>query len=984
MNEQQIRAMLKWLELDSVSQALRKNAFDFEQDDPQRQDHLRSAENAEQAMRQLRADHGFTPAEAKKALQNGLLIIDEQPVSQIQDFRTPQRDPDPEDLSDWARGSPQPQSRKGRQQDRELYNLNPLEQWDANLPKYQDIKPSKQVRFKNQAPGFLSNAGSAIGSTLSRIADVGSRGANAVFSSLGDVSQRAGELGVEKAGAAVVGKLGGRYPWLKELLGEGSNKSQKALGMAFANALSKRKGFIPTNLKRGQGDLRDLDERIGALLEPENPEEEDKTALPNLALKQYLRDRFTIDPEGNMVYLPPESFANFIGRNKEENKQQYLPEGEFTEEEINTRHANNPMEARYMAQLSPDAIKYKEDYRNKIIKELDNKHWADNRFTGVSKEYNDLFEGGVINPLIGQMREEFLDPHKGVLNEVANKMIKTGNYGSSVHGRLAQDAARNFQKDMMQKIGALRGQAYQQSAQLHASDRDAAFRQTVARQNLLDQELNQDQRQEMIYEGIANKLQHERQQQLGHAWARKREAEERPMQELAQMQRIREGQPYQPIPDAQAVLPEQHVGFHGGFRRGGRVMSPKVLARQLMAKGRHGDTMLAHINPVEAAFLKAMGGSGSINPNTGIPEYFNFNDLIDMGKKGLSISSMLGGGGGNITEKLNALPFNLGNVGLGSGLDGLPTLQSTPDSEVGAVNIAAPRGGGFWEGVGGFLKDNAVPMIGLGASIYDANERRKQERAIQRQENDRFEYEKRVAELIRAGIEKSKAQKIAKEQMLKAKRQAHRAKILGGEYDAAPQLSEDGTKYLGGEKAHSQGVRMSFGPSHRGLSRGGPVHRFANGGYVKGSDSGVKDNIPVQIPEGSYVLDALTVSLLGDGNSSAGVKEFDRLKQHLRTKENSYYDGGMYNKSALDRHMVKHAKAGGEISRVRGKGDVHAVVSGGEIIIPPEEVVLFSHDGSLNDGARRLDKFRSKIRKQKGVPSKQTLLPKTKALKSYL
>ena len=31
--------------------------------------------------------------------------------------------------------------------------------------------------------------------------------------------------------------------------------------------------------------------------------------------------------------------------------------------------------------------------------------------------------------------------------------------------------------------------------------------------------------------------------------------------------------------------------------------------------------MLAHINPQEAALLKALGGAGTINPNTGLPEY---------------------------------------------------------------------------------------------------------------------------------------------------------------------------------------------------------------------------------------------------------------------------------------------------------------------------------------------------------------------------
>ena len=42
----------------------------------------------------------------------------------------------------------------------------------------------------------------------------------------------------------------------------------------------------------------------------------------------------------------------------------------------------------------------------------------------------------------------------------------------------------------------------------------------------------------------------------------------------------------------------------------------------LASKGRYGDTMLAHINPEEAALLKARGGAGTINPQTGLPEFY--------------------------------------------------------------------------------------------------------------------------------------------------------------------------------------------------------------------------------------------------------------------------------------------------------------------------------------------------------------------------
>lgn len=46
------------------------------------------------------------------------------------------------------------------------------------------------------------------------------------------------------------------------------------------------------------------------------------------------------------------------------------------------------------------------------------------------------------------------------------------------------------------------------------------------------------------------------------------------------------------------------------------------MAKYLASKGRNGDSILAHITPSEARLLKSMGGSGTINPQTGLPEFF--------------------------------------------------------------------------------------------------------------------------------------------------------------------------------------------------------------------------------------------------------------------------------------------------------------------------------------------------------------------------
>jgi len=45
------------------------------------------------------------------------------------------------------------------------------------------------------------------------------------------------------------------------------------------------------------------------------------------------------------------------------------------------------------------------------------------------------------------------------------------------------------------------------------------------------------------------------------------------------------------------------------------------LSQLIRKKGRGNDTVLAHITPKEAALLKRRGGSGTINPDTGLPEY---------------------------------------------------------------------------------------------------------------------------------------------------------------------------------------------------------------------------------------------------------------------------------------------------------------------------------------------------------------------------
>jgi hypothetical protein len=63
-----------------------------------------------------------------------------------------------------------------------------------------------------------------------------------------------------------------------------------------------------------------------------------------------------------------------------------------------------------------------------------------------------------------------------------------------------------------------------------------------------------------------------------------------------------------------------------GFARGGIAEAARLVA----GSGRNGDTMLAHITPREAKLLRKHGGSGTINPVTGLREYGLFSFLRDI------------------------------------------------------------------------------------------------------------------------------------------------------------------------------------------------------------------------------------------------------------------------------------------------------------------------------------------------------------------
>jgi len=150
-------------------------------------------------------------------------------------------------------------------------------------------------------------------------------------------------------------------------------------------------------------------------------------------------------------------------------------------------------------------------------------------------------------------------------------------------------------------------------------------------------------------------------------------------------------------------------------------------AKHLQAQGRNGDTILAHINPQEAMMLKAMGGSGTINPHTGLPEFgwnpfkavSNFAKAVVNVAKDI-VSSPIGQIVGTI-----ALATVLGPAGLGlsmpmaAGLAGAGTsLLAGGDLKSALVSGALGYFGGGG-GIGGFNPSQAIQgLLPAGSSAF--------------------------------------------------------------------------------------------------------------------------------------------------------------------------------------------------------------------------------------------------------------------------
>ena len=139
------------------------------------------------------------------------------------------------------------------------------------------------------------------------------------------------------------------------------------------------------------------------------------------------------------------------------------------------------------------------------------------------------------------------------------------------------------------------------------------------------------------------------------------------------------------------------------------------VGQYLASKGRGGDRILAHITPEEAAMLKRRGGSGTINPATGLPEFKG-------GVLGGIVDAVSGVVKGIVNVAKDVLKSPVGRI---LGTIALATVLGPAGVGLSMGTAAGVAGAGTSLLAGGSMKDalisGAMGYIGGGGTIMGAS-----------------------------------------------------------------------------------------------------------------------------------------------------------------------------------------------------------------------------------------------------------------------
>lgn len=358
------------------------------------------------------------------------------------------------------------------------------------------------------------------------------------------------------------------------------------------------------------------------------------------------------------------------------------------------------------------------------------------------------------------------------------------------------------------------------------------------------------------------------------------------------------------------------------FKRGGLVSA----AKKVRGAGRYGDDMIIHINKEEFEELRANWGEPTINPETGMPEFF-IKKLIKKiagpvaglaanyflpgmgsaiaGATGLSSaagqalgSAVIGGGVGALANgKSGALtgalvggasPFVFGTGstpgmltgGLGSLLGGASGVAPAAAASAAPVaSAAAPAVAGATAAApaaGGLFSKQSLPYLSALATMLSSGQK---DKASARAAAYNAEQEARFNAPLPV--------------MVNPRTQVA---YVDRDYTQAGNTDYFTNNALPVVALADGGLTPSVGAG------GGSSHE----GHVAGAGSGRSDSISARLSDGEFVIDAETVALLGDGSTKAGAAKLDQLRAAVRKHKGGALAKGKISPDA--KHPLQYMK----------------------------------------------------------------------------
>ena len=470
-----------------------------------------------------------------------------------------------------------------------------------------------------------------------------------------------------------------------------------------------------------------------------------------------------------------------------------------------------------------------------------------------------------------------------------------------------------------------------------------------------------------------------------------------------------------------------------GYARGGLA----VAARRLADAGRGGDTQLAHINRREAEMLRRAGGSGVINPETGLPEYgikwksilgailpiaLNFivpgfgaaigaalgatgtmasaigsaviggatGALTGGGLKGALTGAALGGIGGGFGQMAGGAL----SEGLGLGLSN--TVQGVLGGGLLGAGVGAISGGGkgalmgaLTGGIGSGL--NAYMSGGSGDGNVAAESGMPGVSGEAASSSGGEDYATRVA----AGqIDPGQATSFQKTSPLTSVAQSTAAATGSPSKSVLDYLRSGFGGLFGGTQAPGTGTAAATSGFKFGdILKYAPL--ILMGGSLLSGPPEVKEAVATLSPDKQEYFNRPSIAwdwdqLQADANN-ANMSLSDFMSSNWNNITKGEYNAKTTQVAQAEPDTAQMARGGlsqvAYLARGAGTGrsdEIPARLSDGEYVMDAETVAMIG-DGSTDAGAKRLDKMRSDVRKHKGKSlAKGKFSPDAKSPLSYL